>query len=95
MADEVALFDDAIRIFPTYWQVTNYNLDHMVAHQQPCRQVVAENTGQEVETVAASDAGNLHNQLPFYMGVRVILMENIWTPAGLVNDTLGTVHDIA
>ena len=94
-ADEVALFDEAIRIFPTNRQVTNYNLDHMVALQQPCRQVVAKNTGQGAETVAASDAGNLHNKLPLCMGARVMLTENIWTPAGLVNGALGTVRDIA
>jgi hypothetical protein len=37
MADEVALFDEAICIFPINRQVTNYNLDHMVALQQPYR----------------------------------------------------------
>jgi ATP-dependent exoDNAse (exonuclease V) alpha subunit len=45
--------------------------------------------------MAASDAGNLHNKLPLCMGARVMLTENIWTPAGLVNGTLGTVRDIA
>jgi len=67
----------------------------MVALQQPCYQVVAKNTGQGAETVAASDAGNLHNKLPLCMGARVMLTENIWTPAGLVNGALGTVRDIA
>ncbi|EAQ87096.1 hypothetical protein CHGG_03715 [Chaetomium globosum CBS 148.51] len=93
--EEVALFDEAIRIFPTNQQVTNYNLDHMVALQQPCRQVVAKRTGLGAETVPASDAGNLHYKLPLCIGARVMLTENIWTPAGLVNGALGTVRDIA
>lgn len=94
-AEEVALFNEAIRIFPTNQQVTNYNLDHMVALQQPCRQVVAKHTGLGAETVPASDAGNLHYKLPLCIGARVMLTENIWTPAGLVNGALGTVRDIA
>ena len=94
-AEEVALFDEAIRIFPTNQQVTNYNLNHMVALQQPCRQVVAKHTGLGAETVPASDAGNLHYKLPLCIGARVMLTENIWTPAGLVNGALGTVRDIA
>ncbi len=87
-------FDDVLCIFPANRQVLEYNLEHMVALDEPCVAIKATNISPDAHTVSSNDTGNLHNNLSVCLGMQIMLMQNIWTPKGLVNGVLGTVRTL-
>src|SRR6266566_7226294 len=94
MLANVAAFDSAFRLYTTNGQVNEYNFDYMVQLGAPYIQVYATNNGPKAEKVSITDAGNLYNIIPFYVGAYVMFLENLWQEAGLVNGALGRVADI-
>jgi hypothetical protein len=44
--------------------------------------------------VTKEEANNLYTKLYIYLGVRIILIINLWTKVGLVNSTMSSIHDI-
>ncbi|RKK10799.1 hypothetical protein BFJ65_g14795 [Fusarium oxysporum f. sp. cepae] len=55
---------------------------------------MAKNIGNGADKATSEQAGNLAGQFPVCIGARLMLTQNIWQPAGLVNGAQGTVYDI-
>ncbi|KAJ3505418.1 hypothetical protein NM208_g16195 [Fusarium decemcellulare] len=91
---EVDKFDAALRIYSKKARVNEYNYKHLVHLKQPAIQVMAENIGNGADKATSEQAGNLVGQFPVCTGARLMLTQNIWQPAGLVNGAQGTVYDI-
>ncbi|KAK7592094.1 hypothetical protein V3481_006721 [Fusarium oxysporum f. sp. vasinfectum] len=91
---EVDKFDTTLRIYSKKARVNEYNYDHLVRLKQPAIQVMAKNIGNGADKATSEQAGNLAGQFPVCIGARLMITQNIWQPAGLVNGAQGIVYDI-
>ncbi|KAG4278680.1 hypothetical protein FPRO04_13824, partial [Fusarium proliferatum] len=87
-------FDAALRIYSKKARVNEYNYEHLVRLKHPAIQVMTKNIGNGADKATSEQAGNLAGQFPVCIGARLMLTQNIWQPAGLVNGAQGTVYDI-
>ncbi|KAG7424427.1 ATP-dependent DNA helicase PIF1 [Fusarium oxysporum f. sp. raphani] len=55
---------------------------------------MAKNIGNGADKATSEQAGNLAGQFPVCIGARLMITQNIWQPAGLVNGAQGIVYDI-
>ncbi|KAF5711868.1 ATP-dependent DNA helicase PIF1 [Fusarium mundagurra] len=93
--DEIATFDNAVRIYPTNAQVRDFNRDHMERLDNAVISVEATHSNAFGHDADSTVAGNLHKTLPICIGARVMLTENLWAAVGLVSGAVGIVEDIA
>ena len=59
----------------------------------PVLVIKASYEGPTTESTSTKEGANLHVELPLCIRARIILVENLQTERGLVNGTLGSIHD--
>jgi ATP-dependent DNA helicase PIF1 len=93
--NEVASFEDAIRIYALKDDVKTFNHYRLQQLRRPVLLVIASHTGgSATENANTDEGGNLHKDIPISINARIMLRENLWVERILFNGSMGTVRDI-
>ena len=96
--DERNAFENAVRIYSTNKETSEYNCRKLKDLHVPVAQIKAIHTPDGCDSVCrnlpAELASGLEPFLNIALNCRVMLRQNLWTAKGLVNGALGFVRDI-
>ena len=86
--------DEATMLVAVKKDLAEWNERGLLNLERPIASSSARNNCAEAKAANVDDAGGLYNQLFFAKGSKVILTNNFWCEAGLVNGSQGTVEYI-
>ena len=89
-----AEFLTALRIYATRDAVVSHNMQTLRTNGLPVLRIDAQHTPARAKMSSEEDAEGLYPELFVSKGCRLMLTSNILTEYGLVNGTLGTLHDV-
>jgi ATP-dependent DNA helicase PIF1 len=92
-AEKIA-FDSALRLFSKRIAVRDYNLKALEKQGQPVIHLKATHTGSNAASATDDAAEGLYSFMHICRGARMMLTSNLLTPFGLVNGTIGSIHNI-
>ncbi len=72
----VAVFDNAFRLYIINGQINEYNFDHIIQLDASYIQVYTINNGPKTEKINIINTGNLYNTIPLYVDARIIFLKN-------------------
>ena len=91
--NKVTGFNNTIQLYSTRAAVGKYNTTQLRDLLQLVVAIKLVNTGVGVQKATSNQCDTIEN-LALYIGVKVMLIQNIWIELGLVNSTTSTVKDI-
>ena len=91
--ENLAEFNNAIRLFYSNEEVGNYNHDQLIKLQQPVAQIRARHSSAAAQKISPDDFSGLQPLLFLAKGAKIMLTMNLWPAVGLCNGATGTIVD--